>query len=1281
MIILKHLTVERFRLLRAINLHFPQRGCILIQGPNEAGKSALLESLYFALYGESLSTSRGKRSLDDLILYGASNASVTLTFSVGATELAITRIIERGNGQRATLQVRRLGVDGEELLNGLGSVNERIIVEMGRVDGSSLRNSCLIEQKGLDRLETLSGPERETTARKLLGLERLIRLSDQFKVGPEDERLLEEWREKLHLAEVQTRIPSLSTRLDQSEVALEAISLCDDLDEITQQEADIEEQDLTIEQLKRRRQELKGKQTRLYQLQQAETTLGEIIEAYDLIAEARQALPDLENQIADLDLREHEELPVLEKRVAELSELRRSFGTLEHMSNDLLTAVDTIKELEQELKKHDEVQEDLHSMEEQIAHAGTRVQQAQQALADLEERRRNGRPQLEARLQRLKILSNRLSALKRAEDQYARAITSQGLSEENETRLRKIQRDLQETEQEMRLVETEARQVQKQAEAVEKRWRDLGIHRQMEEWMRLKSLTDGLIQAEQHVRMAHEQKARLNQASEEAQSASRKYMSLMLICVAFFLVCTILMIVEWAGAGLVATIAGIFAVVLLGVGGISYINFRKARDEERLVSIQIQEAVNKLGMMVAARETAKRMGGSEEVIGHIEHEIQQMGGQIPITIEDAQRSLFQTADSGESLTDLQQEVTEKRDQLNAARSQVNVTMEAVALLRKERLHLEELRTREQWNNVEELIAKEKTNVEQLRQEISQLSTQEGLPLPMISARLRTGALFSGPLTPLPLPVDKEELSLPDLETLIENTLKGAERELASLEGKLDMVADLAQQVKIHQDALDVLLVRQHVIEERNERYKTTNPAQQIQRAREQQADLRQALQALQDSLRHRVKPLGVAFGQAAINNAEMGARKQLEELQITLGSRMLLQGKLETYTEQLQNRQEALSEYYKQLAKFSNSLGSWIVPPNPFAEALISLRTRCQNEIQESNEQDILRELENLQNQQSASSMRIELCRQEIESLNEQILDRLKQRSRSKPKTFTRKDVISVWPLVGEYNPQDRARLEEERMQVELELNELEQEELRLSKQLNTGSSQLDLEQTRLRLEQQEHTYETRKRGGMMIKAVNERLMHKLVPRTEYYMQKILPLLTSRRYYDVHLTTEQEEGAGNSGALRLRVWEAAAAEYVSKEALSAGAADQLSLALRLAFVIAALPRELNMVPGFLFLDEPLSSFDQSRTQALMDVVTGDMLGQHFEQIVLISHSSAFDPAMFPYHVYMDNGQVLESNLPVVSALPVSEPANTFDATDEERFVADTQARMPVVKML
>src|SRR5215831_8262608 len=119
MIILKHLAVENFRLLREIDLQFPQSGSILIQGPNEAGKSTLFESIYFALYGESLTSSRKKRSqdenrrYDDLILYGANEAQITLILTIGPSELLIKRSITRGKGQEISLIVQRLGMPEE----------------------------------------------------------------------------------------------------------------------------------------------------------------------------------------------------------------------------------------------------------------------------------------------------------------------------------------------------------------------------------------------------------------------------------------------------------------------------------------------------------------------------------------------------------------------------------------------------------------------------------------------------------------------------------------------------------------------------------------------------------------------------------------------------------------------------------------------------------------------------------------------------------------------------------------------------------------------------------------------------------------------------------------------------------------------------------------------------------------------------------------------------------------------------------------------------------------
>ena len=304
--------------------------------------------------------------------------------------------------------------------------------------------------------------------------------------------------------------------------------------------------------------------------------------------------------------------------------------------------------------------------------------------------------------------------------------------------------------------------------------------------------------------------------------------------------------------------------------------------------------------------------------------------------------------------------------------------------------------------------------------------------------------------------------------------------------------------------------------------------QQIEQAREQQIALRDALHSLQDSLRQRVKPLGVPFEQTAIGSAEAAARKQLEALHIVLGDRVELQSRLARYTTQLKEQQDALSDYYHQLAKMSGMLGSWIIPPNPFAEALAALRDRCQHEIQEANEAAIAHELERLRLQEQASQAKVALCRSEIENAHERIAIMLAQHNRPSPvgapfmapssfmaPSFTQ--IVALWPLVGEYTTQDRTRLEDECAQLEQELSQLELQERELSAQLQTDGQKLDLEQARLRKQQQERSYQTKQRGNLLIQAVDERLLRKMLPRTEYYMQHMLPLLTSGRYHDIQL--------------------------------------------------------------------------------------------------------------------------------------------------------------------
>src|SRR5207248_735443 len=86
------------------------------------------------------------------------------------------------------------------------------------------------------------------------------------------------------------------------------------------------------------------------------------------------------------------------------------------------------------------------------------------------------------------------------------------------------------------------------------------------------------------------------------------------------------------------------------------------------------------------------------------------------------------------------------------------------------------------------------------------------------------------------------------------------------------------------------------------------------------------------------------------------------------------------------------------------------------------------------------------------------------------------------------------------------------------------------------------------------------------------------------------------------------------------------------------------LALRLAFALATLPGEHNVRPGWLFLDEPLSSFDRGRTQALVDLITRGLIRKQFAQILLISHSDSVAPGQFDHHLRMEDGRVVGDDL-------------------------------------
>jgi exonuclease SbcC len=82
--------------------------------------------------------------------------------------------------------------------------------------------------------------------------------------------------------------------------------------------------------------------------------------------------------------------------------------------------------------------------------------------------------------------------------------------------------------------------------------------------------------------------------------------------------------------------------------------------------------------------------------------------------------------------------------------------------------------------------------------------------------------------------------------------------------------------------------------------------------------------------------------------------------------------------------------------------------------------------------------------------------------------------------------------------------------------------------------------------------------------------------------------------------------------------------------------------------LATLPEERGSAPSFIFLDEPLGSFDDERSRALLYLLTEGEIAQSFDQIFLISHVRV-NPELFNYHITIDQGRIVDSDLPEAAA--------------------------------
>jgi exonuclease SbcC len=213
---------------------------------------------------------------------------------------------------------------------------------------------------------------------------------------------------------------------------------------------------------------------------------------------------------------------------------------------------------------------------------------------------------------------------------------------------------------------------------------------------------------------------------------------------------------------------------------------------------------------------------------------------------------------------------------------------------------------------------------------------------------------------------------------------------------------------------------------------------------------------------------------------------------------------------------------------------------------------------------------------------------------------------------------------------QGRTRLGNEKAR----LQEAREGALRRIEELTTSLRQDEgvTEEYALKAEQVKTLQDTLAINESVSKVLNEaaeRGREQVRPGVESVMGPLLTSITDGKYRFPQLSEDYT----------LKVYSAAAGQYVQASLFSGGTEDQFLLALRLGFAITLLPHGRGTAPQFLLLDEPFAGSDVQRRDNIIHLLQAE-LSKTFRQIIVVSHQRVILAAS-EHRLRMADGRIFQ----------------------------------------
>ncbi|MFC1915287.1 AAA family ATPase [Chloroflexota bacterium] len=394
-------------------LYFEGIHTACLSGENGNGKSALIDAMTWALWGQARA-----RSDDDLIHLHQSEMEVEFDFAVGQQPYRIIRKRSKpkrqGSSGQSILELQLAAGDSFKSITGNSiAQTQQKIISILHMDYDTFINSAFLRQGHADEFTTKRPTERKEVLSNILGLSFYDELEDQAK-----ELAKEQETEK---TQFESTINDINDELAQKPAYDNELTEAQDV--LSRIEKIIKEAETKLNELKQQKEALGKKQV---QLEQLEATINERKRSLEVLdAQVNQLLPRL---------KEHEELitrrATIEEGYSRFAETKKRYD-----------------ELEQKFRQSVNLERQKSLLENKIKEAGQSLNTEHAVI-------QNRLEELEAKSQKLPQLKSQLHQLQAQLSQVAEQEETlrqkRQTSQELQTRVNHLESSINQLEQEIK---------------------------------------------------------------------------------------------------------------------------------------------------------------------------------------------------------------------------------------------------------------------------------------------------------------------------------------------------------------------------------------------------------------------------------------------------------------------------------------------------------------------------------------------------------------------------------------------------------------------------------------------------------------------------------------------------------------------------------------------------------------------------------------------------------------------------------------------------------------